>query len=165
MTDATDNLRSAFLELASRFDLQSIPRTEWRSLCRGPRRAAYQRILLALAEAARAGTIADQLTFYKAAHATLPLHGPELATLARLLLGFRPVPIEWCDVLIDILAEERNQPTALTGEVLLAIEEATMLTSGQPHGYRRRTEFIFRQVANLGYLPKWLSERTAQDDL
>jgi hypothetical protein len=143
-----------FRRLAGRLDLKAPDRSQWRAVCMGREREVVQRFLMDMAAGARAGSRADRLALYQAAHAVLPLHGGELRELAALLTERRPVPLEWCDALIEALAEQPPGGSPLAASVLAALQESCEQAAASPAA-RRRVAWIVRSLRTLRYRPAW----------
>ena len=144
-----------FALLTETFDFHLPTRAQWRASFQAAERAPAQHFLLQLAGEAQQGTKADQLALYKAAHAVLPLHGPHLSVLTRLLVRARPVPLEWADVLLGALNESPAHGTPLTAEILEALREIADVSPAFIHE-RIRLRNILNQLLALGFQPGWL---------
>jgi len=144
----------AFEKVGKILDYYKPTRFEWRALCRGPERASMQHFLLQIAHAAEAGTHADQLAFYKAAYAVLPLRDQNRLKLTQLLIAERPVPLEWADVLVETLADTDVRSEAFAADILEALGETYSMAKND-RIERRRATWIVRHVVALGFRPNW----------
>lgn len=142
----------SFKCMIENLDFHRPSRSEWKAMCYGQERAPMQEWLLQIAEAAHAGSRSDRLVLYKAAHAVLPLHGSDLLELARLFIeSDNSVSLEWCDVLVDALSENKHM-NRLSGDIL----EALHISIREADSRDPRIRVILRQVQSLGFNPQWL---------
>lgn len=143
--------------MQANFDFHTVTRPEWRASCTGSQRAEMQAFLLNLAEAARVGIKADRRALCKAAYAVLPLENELLMDLCKQLLNEHPVSLEWCDVLVDVLAEPTSIGTSVVAEILDALKETMQNLDPTSVINVRNMRMICRQVKAAGYQPDWLA--------
>ena len=151
--------------IEANFDFHAITRSGWREICSGDQRPQMQQFLLHLADAARMGNKADRRILYKAAHAVLPLENELLVDLCKQLLAEHPVPLQWCDVLVDVLAEPNSVGSAIVSEILISLRETIQLVDPESEADERYLRVICRQVEATGYRPDWLLQYLEQDEI
>ena len=156
-----ETVEERFRRLTANLDFRQPSRAEWRAIGYGTDRRALQTLLLQLAEGARIGTQADYLALLKAAHAVLPLRGTERSELARLLLNYPPIALEWCDILIETLADDAR-PELLSAAALLEGLQLSVESAGNEAAEQRRLRTLLHQIFLLGYHPNWLLQRLSE---
>lgn len=147
--------QEAFRLFIACVDVASVTRAQWRACCRGEERPAMQQHLLLLAEGAETASLTDRLGLYKAAHATLPLHGRPLREFVGLLMQEQPCSWEWCDALLFALAECGTHDSALRHRLLNALKPLMAQETDRKADLLRH-RWVAGHLRLLNLYPDWL---------